>query len=46
MQDGRAVAELRLAMMTGWAPAASQPRPLKPGTGQISLANLFGADEA
>ena len=41
-KDGRHHAELRLAMMTGWSPAASQPKPLKPGTGQVSLATLFG----
>jgi hypothetical protein len=28
---------LRLAFMTGWAPAESQPKPLKPGTGHVSL---------
>ncbi|MBB2159093.1 methyltransferase domain-containing protein [Gluconacetobacter sacchari] len=28
---------LRVAIMTGWAPAASQPRPLQPGAFTISL---------
>ena len=40
-QDGRTEAVLRLAMLTGWAPAPTQPVPLKPGTGQVSLATMF-----
>lgn len=35
--DGRLRISLRLAMMTGWAPAAGQPKPLSPGSAQISL---------
>jgi SAM-dependent methyltransferase len=34
---------LRLAMLTGWAPAASQPQPLRPGSGQVSLAAVLRA---
>ena len=45
-QDGRTEAVLRLAMLTGWAPAPSQPAPLKRGTGQVSLTTLFGAPDA
>ncbi len=41
-RDGRHEVVLRLAMLTGWAPAESQPKPLKPGTGQISLTEIFG----
>ena len=44
--EGRMVAELRLAMMTGWAPAPTQPKPLQPGTGQVSLAKLLGESDA
>jgi NADH dehydrogenase [ubiquinone] 1 alpha subcomplex assembly factor 5 len=40
-QDGRVPVTLRLAMLTGWAPAATQPRPLKPGTGRVSLIDAF-----
>ena len=40
--DGSLVCRLRIAMLTGWAPAASQPRPLQPGTGKISLADILG----
>ncbi len=36
--DGSLSATLRLAMLTGWAPAASQPKPLRPGSAQTSLA--------
>jgi SAM-dependent methyltransferase len=39
--DGRTEVTLRLAMMTGWAPADTQPKPLKPGSGQISLADYL-----
>lgn len=45
--DGRATVRLHLAMLTAWAPAPSQPKPLAPGTGRIALAEaLTGADEA
>jgi SAM-dependent methyltransferase len=40
-QDGRAVATLKLAIMTGWAPGPNQPQPLKPGEGKISLAEAL-----
>ena len=35
--DGRLRMPLRLAMRTGWAPAASQPKPLAPGSATFSL---------
>ncbi len=41
MRDGRAVVRLRMAMLTGWAPAATQPQPLRPGSGQVSLTQVF-----
>ncbi len=41
MQEGRVRAELRLAVMTGWAPSASQPQPLPRGSGQVSLATFL-----
>lgn len=44
MKDGRIRATLRLAMLTGWAPAPSQPRPLARGSGQISLAEALKSD--
>ncbi len=41
-QDGRVPAVLRLAMLTGWAPAETQPKPLPRGSGQVSLADALG----
>ena len=40
--DGRVKARLRLAFLTGWAPAATQPKPAKRGSAQISLTEIFG----
>lgn len=45
-QDGRSRVTLRLAMMTGWAPAPSQPRPARRGSGRVSLAEYFKSDNA
>ncbi|CAH2604025.1 Methyltransferase domain-containing protein [Rhodovastum atsumiense] len=36
-QEGRARATLRLAVLTGWAPAPGQPQPLPRGSGQVPL---------
>ena len=44
-QDGRAKVTLRLAMLTGWAPAPSQPKPLARGSAKISLAAALGTKE-
>jgi len=41
MQDGRLPVRLRLAFMTGWAPADTQPKPLPRGSGRISLAQAL-----
>ncbi len=40
-QDGRIVTTLRLAMLTGWAPSPSQPKPAIRGSGQMSLVDVF-----
>jgi NADH dehydrogenase [ubiquinone] 1 alpha subcomplex assembly factor 5 len=40
-RDGRVAATLRLAMLTGWAPAPGQPRPAARGSGQVSLAQVL-----
>jgi SAM-dependent methyltransferase len=45
-QDGRVVATLRLAMLTGWAPAPGQPKPAARGSGQVSLAEVLKDDRA
>ncbi len=44
VREGRMVVRLRLAMLTGWAPAASQPKPLRPGSGEVSLTRVFGEE--
>lgn len=38
---GRVPATLHLAVLTGWAPAATQPQPLRPGSGRIALADAL-----
>jgi len=40
-RDGRAVVRLRVAMLTGWAPSETQPKPLRPGSGEMSLTRVF-----
>lgn len=40
--DGRLQATFEVVFLTGWAPHASQPQPLKPGSGQVSLASVLG----
>ncbi|MBV9755599.1 MAG: methyltransferase domain-containing protein [Alphaproteobacteria bacterium] len=42
-EDGRIPVTLRLAMMSGWAPAPAQPQPLARGSAQVSLAEAFRA---
>ena len=44
LQDGRIPVTLRLAMLTGWAPASSQPKPLPRGSATISLADALRSD--
>jgi SAM-dependent methyltransferase len=39
--DGRIKIRLRVAYMTGWSPAPSQPKPLKPGGYQVSLRDVL-----
>jgi SAM-dependent methyltransferase len=40
--DGRVRASFDLVTMIGWAPHASQPRPLRRGSGEVSLARALG----
>jgi len=37
--DGKVRATFEIIWLSGWAPHASQPKPLKPGSGQFSLAD-------
>ncbi|WP_415922401.1 methyltransferase domain-containing protein [Tateyamaria sp. SN6-1] len=39
------IATFELVILTGWAPDASQPQPLRPGSATARLADALGADE-
>jgi len=41
-KDGRLAASFEIVHMCGWAPHESQQKPLKPGSAQISLHEVFG----
>ena len=43
--DGRITATFELIFLTGWAPDASQPQPLRPGSASTRLADALGATE-
>lgn len=43
--DGRIRATFALVWLSGWVPHASQQKPLKPGSGQVSLAKVLGEKE-
>jgi SAM-dependent methyltransferase len=43
--DGRIPATFEIVSLTGWAPHASQPRPLKPGSAKMRLADALGVTE-
>lgn len=43
--DGRIQATFEIIHMTGWAPDASQPKPLRPGSASVGLADALGVDE-
>ena len=43
--DGRISVEFEIITLTGWAPDASQPQPLKPGSAQQSLASALGVED-
>ena len=40
--DGRIRASFSIVWMSGWAPDASQQKPLKPGSATVSLARILG----
>ncbi len=40
--DGRVPATFQVLYLTAWAPHESQPRPLRPGSGRVSLADVLG----
>ena len=39
--DGRVRASFSIVWMSGWAPDASQQKPLKPGTAKVSLKTIL-----
>ena len=39
--DGRVRATFAIVWMSGWAPHASQQKPLKPGSAEVSLAKVL-----
>lgn len=43
--DGRIPATFEIVTLTGWAPADSQPKPLRPGSARHRLAEALGATE-
>lgn len=43
--DGRIVATFDTIVVTGWAPAEDQPKPLRPGSAKTSLAQALGTNE-
>lgn len=43
--DGRITASFEIITMTGWAPDASQPQPLRPGSATNRLADVLGTME-
>ncbi|MDX2290507.1 MAG: methyltransferase domain-containing protein [Hyphomicrobiaceae bacterium] len=43
--DGRVTATFEILTLTAWAPAASQPQPLKPGSAEVRLADALGVRE-
>jgi SAM-dependent methyltransferase len=42
--DGRIRATFDFVWLSGWAPAPSQPQPLRPGSGRVSLAKALATD--
>ena len=44
--DGRIPATFEMIFLSGWAPDASQPQPLRPGSAQTRLADVLGSVES
>ncbi len=44
--DGRITATFELIFLTGWAPDASQPKPLRPGSAQQRLSEALNTQES
>lgn len=44
-EDGRVRATFEILVLTGWAPDASQPQPLRPGSASTRLSDALGVEE-
>ena len=44
--DGRIPATFEMIFLSGWAPDASQPQPLRPGSAKTRLADVLGSVES
>lgn len=44
-QNGKLVATYDVICLTGWSPAESQPKPLRPGSARVRLADALGTTE-
>lgn len=44
-QDGYLIATFEVVFLTGWAPDASQPQPLRPGSATARLSDALGVSE-
>jgi len=45
LPDGRIPATFEIIFLTGWAPSATQPKPLRPGSATARLADALGTKE-
>lgn len=45
LPDGRLPASFEIVTLTGWAPDATQPQPLRPGSAVTRLADALGTEE-
>ena len=43
--DHRVYATFQMIYLTGWAPHESQPKPLRPGSAKVRLADALKVDE-
>ena len=43
--EGRIRATFDIVMLTGWAPAENQQKPLRPGSAAMRLADALGTEE-
>ncbi len=44
-EDGKVLATVELISLSGWAPGPGQPKPLRPGSAKVRLADALGVKE-